>query len=117
MNIGSKNKEYHNKINKYITFRPEVTLLYRSVELNNCAAIETLLHHPHIDVNRGSYQGMTPLMVAIETDRMELFKRLLEHPAIDVNRATKVYIGGGEMTGFRGAETVLWKAIYYGKVE
>jgi len=98
--------------NQYVTFRPQKTRLFLTIERQGY--IGTLLSDPEIDVNKGTYQGQTPLMVACSKGMVSTVQTLLKHPGMDVNRLSKVYYGHNEMGRFCPAKTALHDAVEAG---
>lgn len=63
-------------------------LLYKMFKYNRIVAVEALLKHPSIEVNKArTKDGATLLCVACYEGRVEAIKLLLAHPGIDVNKA------------------------------
>jgi len=52
---------------------------------NNCPIIQMLLKYG-ADINQADDDGMTPLMFAVEEDKVDVVKCLLEYPHIEINK-------------------------------
>lgn len=67
----------------------EVPLSY-AIHANNLLAIQLLLNHPTIDVNRTNIAGVTPLGAALLKNNIDVVKQLIEKNA-DVNGKSEGY--------------------------
>merc|ERR1711879_723799 len=79
--------------------------LYDAAENGHQEIARTLLSHPSIDVNKGSY-GSTPLYAASEKGHSSVVESLLAHPNINVNKVVTL-----------DGTTALGIASYHGHVE
>jgi hypothetical protein len=56
------------ELNKFCAMKKEQTFLYTLVGQNKIKAIQVFVGFPGINVNKGTYQGETPLMLACEDE-------------------------------------------------
>eukprot|EP00947_MAST-08B_sp_MAST-8B-sp1_P006310 g6310.t1 len=63
-------------------------------ELQNLPAVDLLLNHPKLDVNR-TWQGYSPLTMAASHGKAASLARLMVHPDADVNMPDTLDVAGG----------------------
>jgi ankyrin repeat protein len=101
------------ELNKFCAMKKEQTFLYTLVGQNKIKAVQVFVGFPGINVNKGNYQGETPLMLACEKEeRFPIVEILLGHPAINVNQLSKAR-QPSEMAPFHPAVTALHKAVVH----
>jgi ankyrin repeat protein len=62
--------------------------LVRAITNNCLSTFKLLLKRKDLLVNKGAYNNCTPLMAAVDHDKIEMIELLLNHPDIDVNLCT-----------------------------